>query len=389
MAAESLVQDLTTIECPICTDPLTDPRALPCGHSYCGPPKPCLRGVEKPQGLQCAVCKDEFDLRLAQLKPLFGIRDFLLQTTSKTQLPEQELIFESFCPQHLGCPIQFYCKGCKENACQKCFDSKHQAHILVSFRKFLHEEVSPLYSSIGTQIEGLREKIFSLVQNFQETSDSLTEEAEKVQIKKLQVLDELEKLKIFEQKWKPVGEFVRDFDHNVNLAFVESFLGLSFSDVTASQRKITEYQNAEFEDLVFSAELSFYSQRTPPVRAVVVKNKQYKVEISFSEVSAYFFGVSCTLSTNDYSLVSIRYEGGMKFRHPDLQTHVRDISLCGEFRNQNSVTILHQRKVHVTLPRQNFDIQQRAKNGFFNFVFNFRLIIHKTHKHSREACSSS
>ena len=76
-------RDLKPIECPICTDPLTDPRALPCGHSYCGPPKDCLKGVKKKSGgLKCSVCQEESDRDISKLKPLFGIRDFLEQSTS-------------------------------------------------------------------------------------------------------------------------------------------------------------------------------------------------------------------------------------------------------------------------------------------------------------------
>ena len=29
---------LDDLECVVCNEPLCDPRALPCGHCYCGPP---------------------------------------------------------------------------------------------------------------------------------------------------------------------------------------------------------------------------------------------------------------------------------------------------------------------------------------------------------------
>ena len=76
-------RDLKPIECPICTEPLIDPRALLCGHSYCGPLKDCLKGVQKEDGgLKCAVCLEESDQDVSELKPLFGIREFLEQSTS-------------------------------------------------------------------------------------------------------------------------------------------------------------------------------------------------------------------------------------------------------------------------------------------------------------------
>ena len=64
--------------CAICTDIKTNPRAFLCGHSYCGPPKTCLKILQRPTGLlRCTVCNAEYRLNLQDLKPSYGIREHL------------------------------------------------------------------------------------------------------------------------------------------------------------------------------------------------------------------------------------------------------------------------------------------------------------------------
>ena len=66
------------LECSICADNLLDPRALPCGHSYCGPPRTCLSALQKPGDvLKCAICCKEYIIKISDMKPLYGIREHL------------------------------------------------------------------------------------------------------------------------------------------------------------------------------------------------------------------------------------------------------------------------------------------------------------------------
>jgi len=61
MATAKQLDDIT--ECPICTEVFTDPRSLPCVHTYC---LKCIREYSKDyhpgDELACPLCRKEFTL---------------------------------------------------------------------------------------------------------------------------------------------------------------------------------------------------------------------------------------------------------------------------------------------------------------------------------------
>ena len=53
---------MADLTCAICLEHKVKPRALACGHSFCGLPKPCHKGVTSNRtSFKCPICRTEFD----------------------------------------------------------------------------------------------------------------------------------------------------------------------------------------------------------------------------------------------------------------------------------------------------------------------------------------
>ena len=135
----ALLQDL---ECVICNESLCDPRALPCGHSYCGPPRTCLQSMEVEQGFQwvmkCAVCRTHHNLRADQINPLYGIRDMFPKVdTTDTNLSEEHAVH---CATH-GKLFLLWCKTCSVKICEDCLDTDHDEHCIKKLKRHLVEHL--------------------------------------------------------------------------------------------------------------------------------------------------------------------------------------------------------------------------------------------------------
>ena len=136
-------------QCPICRQVMDDPRQLPCGHSYCGPPKKCLLILNSNDRLLCAMCKIEHKMVIHSLKPMYGIREVLkeLKQTAEAVTSKKTSSDGFYCLDHPKFPITLWCKTCQETMCGNCVDcDKHLDHQFVSFnqnlKKILQEQVA-------------------------------------------------------------------------------------------------------------------------------------------------------------------------------------------------------------------------------------------------------
>ena len=115
---------LIPLECSICTESISDPRALPCGHSFCGPIRSCLRSMQVDDVIKCAVCRADHKLSADDLKPLYGIKDFF-----STKTVEDIDINENVCEKH-GKSVTLWCFKCQEMQCNDCGIIGHKNHLV-------------------------------------------------------------------------------------------------------------------------------------------------------------------------------------------------------------------------------------------------------------------
>ena len=192
-------------ECSICTDVIEDPRHLPCGHSYCGPPKTCLDMLQSEGILICALCKEEHKINISDLKPMYGLREFLRnQKETSEGLPT---IVSSTSQKRLHCfvhpntPVTLWCKVCQETMCANCVEfDKHSEHQFVPFAKNLH-------SIVSQQAQKLTEQHMICIREFDEKIRELEPKLQKSRT----LLEELKTARnSFEAYWAEIEAFINE-----------------------------------------------------------------------------------------------------------------------------------------------------------------------------------
>ena len=151
---------LNNLECVVCNEPICDPRALPCGHSYCGPPRTCLQSMESGLGarsvMKCAVCRANYYLRANQIKPLYGIKDLFPKVDTTSPRSFQDYIVN--CATHAKL-FTLWCKTCCVKICEDCLDTNHDEHSIKKLKRHLIEQLElKLEGEIVKKLE-IRKKI--------------------------------------------------------------------------------------------------------------------------------------------------------------------------------------------------------------------------------------
>ena len=123
-------------ECVICREELKNPKYLPCGHEYCGPPKTCLEDLEAQLGtLRCPECDEEFQFTAEEFQNMH------LTKEEVERLSRVDLWTKEFCQKHQQWMIWF-CHDCQDKVCKKCWREEHMQdyHHDVEFLEFVNQK---------------------------------------------------------------------------------------------------------------------------------------------------------------------------------------------------------------------------------------------------------
>ena len=207
------------LTCPVCLDHYTNPKTLPCLHSFC---QHCLEGLplnkkKKTYYLSCPTCHHRTQLpkggagafpvafHLNNLKEMQS----LLKKTAVLPNPQ-----EATCSDH-GKPLELFCETCNTVICVTCSVRNHKHHeydlisdsytkhcreclsSVVGKKKALKKVLSALAEREGEireRGEGVLEEIHEMVEEMmnvlRESERKLTEQAKRVTDDKLKVLSE-------------------------------------------------------------------------------------------------------------------------------------------------------------------------------------------------------
>ena len=211
------------LECVICNENLADPRALPCGHCYCGPPRSCLSALKDDFGrLRCAICRIDHNLKPDDMKPLYGIRDYIHESVRK----KTKTVFLP-CSVHENKECIFWCNTCGNMICDQCFDDEHDDH---SVRKLKKHLVKMVEKKLG---KTLKEGIVQYRENLHNIFQLKNSELEKLKLHVAEIEEEMEEvekqIKVLDDYSEISGSGSSDSEH-------ETFLLLGLNNLDMKSR---------------------------------------------------------------------------------------------------------------------------------------------------------
>uniref|UniRef100_A0A3B3WTE1 B box-type domain-containing protein n=1 Tax=Poecilia mexicana TaxID=48701 RepID=A0A3B3WTE1_9TELE len=179
MAQQAVQLDRETFSCSICLDLLTDPVAIPCGHSYC---MNCIKSFWDEAIKSCLVCLASYCEK--HLQPHYEVAPL-----KKHKLVEpSKNLQENICSKH-GKVIDIFCRKDKKCICYLCSVDEHKGHDTVSAAaeraerqreekdvKLLQQEVEAINHSADKTVED-SEKIFTeLIRLLQKRSSDVKQQ---------------------------------------------------------------------------------------------------------------------------------------------------------------------------------------------------------------------
>ncbi|NXQ20157.1 TRI59 protein, partial [Peucedramus taeniatus] len=129
---EQLEEELT---CPICCDTFSEPRVLPCSHTFCGP---CLQALLQPSPagsrLSCPSCRAAVAVPAAGLQALpinFALKAVIEKCRQEERPGAGAGAGAGTCRAHPRQPLNIYCLQDRRLVCGQCLTiGKHRGHAI-------------------------------------------------------------------------------------------------------------------------------------------------------------------------------------------------------------------------------------------------------------------
>ena len=331
------------LTCPVCLDLYTNPKTLPCLHSFC---QECLEGLpqeRKARGdtyyLPCPTCRQRTEV------PREGVRAFPV-AFHLNNLKEimQSLNNKVSDPQQVTCndhdkPLDMFCVTCETVICHYCAIRTHEGHkhALVSdcypkHYQMLHDSLKPVKGKkqalkkvlsdlaeregqIKERGEGVLEEIHQMVEEMvsvlRQSERKLTEQVKRVTDAKLQVLSGQTKsvqtsLSLLKDVEDYVEQSLKTGTHQQVLSSKKQMME-RMSEVT-TQINVEELRPIEKDDLRLIKESAETLKSLHHIGTVLYTALQectveiFEVEKSLKEKKVSF---SLSMEGTDSSLVSV------------------------------------------------------------------------------------
>ena len=174
-AIKKFEQQLT---CPVCLDIYTNPKILPCLHSFC---QHCLEGLPvNPQGnkyyIKCPTCRTSTELPEPTGPAAFPVAFHINNLKEVYSLMKQEKAMN--CSKHDD-PLRIFCETCEEVICGYCTVADHRNHNYTPIKDSYDKHHKELETSLSP-VKKMMDDIINVLIAFNKRENEVKEQGDMV-----------------------------------------------------------------------------------------------------------------------------------------------------------------------------------------------------------------